>query len=89
MTKVIVLHSADLRGTGFPDGSALTRQREIVHSLTEKQTEFVKQYAWRADFNWHSGETELSIRKKQFSTEEWTRILFLFPNAQLRRGPTK
>jgi len=89
MTKVIVLYSADLRGTGFPDGSDLNRQKDIVKRLTEKQTEFVKQYAWRTDFNWHTGETELSIRKKQFSTEEWTRILFLFPHARLRVGPTK
>ena len=89
MTKVIVLHSADLRGTGFPDGSALNRQKDIVKSLTERQMLFVKQYTWRAEFNWHTGETELSIRKRDFSTQEWTRILFLFPHARLRKGPVR
>jgi len=89
MTKVIVLHSADLKGTRFPVGSAVNRQKDIVKSLTERQMLFVKQYTWRTEFNWHTGETELSIRKRNFSTEEWTRILFLFPYARLRKGPVR
>ena len=85
MTQVIVLESQKL---GFEKHPGVYT-RELYHSLSDKQQQFVSQYAWRGDHNWHTGETELCIRKKQFSSEEWSRILFLFPHARLRRGPIR
>lgn len=86
MTQVITLISRDLGGTVSQRTQAGGRSRDAFQSLTDRQQQFVKQYAWRAEHNWYTGETELTIRKKQFSSREWTEILFLFPHAQLRKG---
>lgn len=90
MTQIIVLYSEDQTKTGaYSDVSDLQIQPKIIRCLNEPQKAFVKQHNWRTDFNWFTGETELSIRKRQFSSEEWCRILFLFPNARLRKGPLR
>lgn len=90
MTKTIVLFTKDLSEVDrLSDKTDLSKQRIILNLLNDRQQEFVKQYTWRTEFNWFTGETELSIRKKQFSTREWTQILFLFPHAQARKGPLR
>lgn len=90
MTQVIVLYSVDLTEIGaYSDRSGLQIQPKIIHCLNEPQFDFVRQHTWRAEFNWYTGETELSIRKRQFSSEDWSRILFLFPYAHLRKGPLR
>lgn len=90
MTQVIVLHNKTLADSmPYVERAKISDQQLIWHSLSERQQQFVREYTWRAEFNWHSGKTELSIRKSQFSTEEWTQILFLFPLARSRRGPIR
>lgn len=86
MTQVIVLHSVNLT----VNGNASTGPRadtQIMRSLSQSQTQFVRAHTWRTELNWRTGESELIIRKSQFSTKDWTTILFLFPCAHLRGVP--
>lgn len=62
----------------------LRAQKQILNSLSERQMEWLRQHTYRTDFNWHTGYTELSIRKSSFSAREYTEMLFLFPQAQAR-----
>lgn len=88
MTQVIVLHSVDLTVKGF-SFSRYRADTQIMHSLSQRQTQFVRAHTWRTEYNWRTGESELTIRKSQFSTKDWTTILFLFPCAHLRGVPSQ
>jgi len=60
-----------------------TSNSELIKTLNPKQLNFLKQYTYRFDYNWRTQCTELRIRKTDFTEQELTRILFLFPQAQL------
>jgi hypothetical protein len=88
MTQVIVLYSKNLSDSPlFVERANATEQKKIWHCLSERQQQFVRAHTWRTELNWRTGESELIIRKSQFSTKDWTTILFLFPCAHLRGVP--
>lgn len=89
MTEVIVLYRYSKNFSNSSPFEETANANDVFHCLSDLQQQFVRRYTWRTELNWQTGEIELSIRKSQFSTEEWTRILFLFPLARLRQGPVK
>lgn len=87
MTQVIVLYRYSKNFSNSSPFEERASENDVFRCLSNLQQQFVQGYTWRTELNWYTGETELSIRKSQFSTEEWTQILFLFPEARLRQGP--
>lgn len=63
---------------------AHTRPQTALQGLTPAQLKFIKEFVYRFDHNWNTGELDLNIRLREFSEEDFAKMLFLFPHARAR-----